>query len=83
MVTLRPVCFVFKSPRAPRHLLFGKGHPMRKLKISNIAFQGDKGNDQGHGDNRLREVSGLNTSNNDSTIEISKSLTTFTRVNSL
>ena len=26
----RPVCFVFERARAPRHFLFGKGHPMRK-----------------------------------------------------
>ena len=25
----RPVCFVFKRARAPRHFLLGKGHPMR------------------------------------------------------
>ena len=27
----RAVCFVFERARAPRHCLFGKGHPMRKM----------------------------------------------------
>ena len=40
----RPVCFEFERARAPRHFLFGKGHPMRKFKISTGAFQGHQGN---------------------------------------
>ena len=41
----KTVCFVFDRASAPRHLLLGKGHPMRKLCISTGAFQGHQGND--------------------------------------
>ena len=43
----RAVCFVFERARAPRHFLFGKGHPMRKLLVSTVTFQGHQGNDKG------------------------------------
>ena len=43
----RAVCFVFERARAPRHFLFGKGHPMRKLYISTRAFEGHQGNGKG------------------------------------
>ena len=43
----RTVCFVFEGERAPRHLLLGKGQPVRKLYVSIGAFQGHQGNDQG------------------------------------
>ena len=41
------LCSVFERAMTPRHFLLGKGHPMRKLYISIVAFQGHQGNDQG------------------------------------
>ena len=56
-----PVSFVFERALFSRHFLLGKGHPMRKLLISTLAFKGHQGG-RGHGGNRhrcLSEVPGL------------------------